>query len=311
MSVHRSLTVLVTGGSGFIGAAVVAALVRRGHHVVATTTTFSERPLTVDNLHWVPWDVREEPLPHVDWRSLQVILHLAVPRKVSDFPGQACLLYELGIATTFRLLEIARQQGLQRVLVASTGDVLGSSAGPALESDILYMPSSFYGTVKACAELLLRSYHSILSIGILRFYHPYGPGGDRFLINRLVRLVAEGQEIRLEGQDGILLNPVWIEDLALGVCLAIESDQAGTFHFAGPDTVTLRKLVEIIGTLVHRKPNIRVEPTERIDRHVGGFEVTHRTLGYNPQVSVQDGLRRLLNVVPYIRSNSLGKRDND
>lgn len=277
-----------------MGKAVVAELVRRGHQVIATTTKFSESHSADRSIQWVEWDVRNEPLPRLDWGNVKAILHLAVPQNASKFPEQALLLYELEIATTFRILEAARQHGLRRVLLASTGDVLGSTDGPAQESDMLYMPSSFYGTAKACSELLLRAYHSFLSIGILRFYHPYGPGGDRFLINRLARLVANGQEIGLEGKDGILLNPVWIEDLALGVCLALESEHTGIFHFAGPDILSLRKLLEIIGELVCKEPLIRIDREEPINRHVGGFDIAHRTLGYWPKVSVRDGLSRLL-----------------
>jgi nucleoside-diphosphate-sugar epimerase len=151
----------------------------------------------------------------------------------------------------------------------------------------------FYGAAKACAEILLRLYQSILSTAILRFYHPYGPHGDRFLINRLVRIVAEGQEVKMQGKDGIILNPVWIEDLAMGVCLAVESNQTGIFHFAGPETLTFRELVRAIGLIVNREPTIRIEPGDSIQRHAGAFEITRRVLGYSPQVSVWDGLRRL------------------
>ncbi len=290
----RSLKVLVTGGSGFVGGAVVAELARRGHQVTATTRRFSERLPTAQNLRWIVWDALDKPLPDADWDNLEVILHLASPAKVFDFPERALPIFELAVAASFRLLESARRRGIRRVLVASTGDVLGSREQPASENDALYMPNSFYGAAKACSELLVRSYQSILSTAILRFYHPYGPGGERFLINRLVRSVAEGKEVRIEGRDGVTLNPVWIEDLALGVCQAIESSETGIFHFAGPETLTLRELLETIGSVVHREPFIRSEAGPCIQQHAGIYEATHRILGYSPIVSVRDGLGRLL-----------------
>jgi UDP-glucose 4-epimerase len=303
MGSQDTLNVLVTGGSGFIGTAVVAELVRRGHHVVATTRTrWSELP-GARNLSWVTWDALQAPLPTVHWPRVQVILHLAAPARLFDFPAQAAPMYELAVAATFRLLEMARHTGVPRVVVASTGDVLGSNQQPACEDDVLYMPSSFYGAAKACSELLLRAYQPILSTAILRFYHPYGPGGERFLVNRLARAVAAGQEVRIEGEHGITLNPVWIEDLALGVCLAVESDQTGIFHLAGPDTLSLRELVEIVGTLANSKPVIRVVGREGIQRHAGGFDLTRQLLGYSPRVSVRDGLRRLLDSAPSFRGN--------
>lgn len=294
MEARRSLNVLVTGGSGFVGMAVIEELIRRGHRVIATTRTLSETLPADQNLSWISWDAMHEALPQVDWKDVHTILHLAAPTTRFTFPEEAPCMYEVAIAATFRFLEAARKNGVQRVLVASTGDVLGSNERPACEDDLLYMPSSFYGTAKACAELLLRSYQSILSTAILRFYHPYGPRGDRFLINRLVKSVRESRQISIQGKDGIILNPVWIDDLAVGVCLAVESYEMGIFHFAGPQTLTLRELVNMIGMIVKREPIIHSEPGPCIQRHAGAFELTHRVLGYTAKVSPWEGLQRLV-----------------
>jgi len=294
MAKKRSLRILVTGGSGFIGTHVVSELIRRGHSVVSTTRRKNEKLLKNPNLSWLSWDATHDPLPRVDWRNLDIILHLASPAAVFDFPKNSVRTYEVVVAATFRLLEKASRNGVKRMLIASTGDVLGHNTRPASEKDLLYLPSSFYGAAKACSEILVRAYQSILSTAILRFYHPYGPLGDAFLVNRLVKFVSEGKEVRITGRNGIRINPVWVSDLARGVCLAIESTETGIFHFAGPETMTLRKLVKTIGDILKRKPIIKTEPGALIERHVGGFEITRRILGYDPEVSIQEGIRRLL-----------------
>ena len=321
------LRILVTGGSGFVGSAVVAQLVRRGHRVTATArdlpATMDDRAESCDasrvdasrglkpaarghrtisdagtksceNPCWIEWDASARALPDVEWRSLDCVLHLATPAKLFDFPDKAAPIFEVNVAATFHLLEAARSSGVRKILLASTGDVLGSGEKPAYEDDTLYSPQSFYGTTKACAELLLRAYEPILSTAILRIYHPYGPGGDRFLVNRLVKAVVEGRETRIEGRDGIQLNPVWIDDLATGICLAVESDASGVFHFAGPETLSLRALLETVGTLVDRTPLIESDSGEPTRWHVGGFDRTSGVLGYRPSVTLRDGIERLL-----------------
>lgn len=286
--------VLVTGGSGFVGTALVATLLRRGHRVIATAATRSG----VEShacLRWVRWDATRELVPAVDWSALDVIVHLAVPRAPFDFVRQRDDIYAVTVTATYHMLEAARSNGVRRMLVASTGDVLGGGARPAREEDARYEPTNFYGAAKACAELLLRTYDD-MPTGILRVFHPYGRGGERFLVNRLVRAVQDGRRVTIEGCDGISLNPVWIEDLADGLCLAVESEATGTFHFAGPETVTLRHLIETAGELAGRPPVLRTVPCEPVQRHQATYERTERLLGYCPRVSVRDGIRRLMAV---------------
>jgi len=288
------MKILLTGGTGFIGRAVLRELLQHGHRVIATTRRIHNNLPCDPNLEWVPWDGATQALPIVPWWEFQAILHLAAVTDLKLFPENAKEIYEVSVGATFRFLEAARVNRISRFLMASTGDVLGPSALGAREQDVNYAPTSFYGATKACAELLVRSYRDRSSTAILRFYHPFGPGGDRFLVNRLVRLVAEGREIRLEGQEGIRLNPVWIDDLAVGVRQAVESDRSGIFHFGGPQTVSLRHVVVTIGKLVGREPVIQSVSGPCLQRHVGLFDWTSQVFGYRPKVSIEEGLIKVL-----------------
>jgi nucleoside-diphosphate-sugar epimerase len=302
----------VTGGTGFIGQAVLRELLQRGHQVVATARGFPDNLAHDANLKWVPWDGAKQSLPIVQWPQFQAILHLAAATNSAPHLDNAQEVYELSAGATFRFLDAARLNGVARVLVASTGDVLGPTPLGACEHDVLYAPTSFYGATKASAELLARSYRDVLSTAILRFYHPFGPGGDRFLVNRLVHSVAEGRTITIEGPDGIRLNPVWIDDLAVGVRLAVESEHFGIFHFGGSQTVSLRDLVSTIGKLVGREPVIQSISAPCVQRHVGSFGLTARTLGYRPKVSIEEGLTRMLaSQEAGIRSQKPGVRNQE
>ena len=276
-----------------MGRAALRELTGHGEAVTATHTGRRGDQPALPGVTWVKWDATLEPLPAVEWDRIAAILHLAAPPNLFDFPGQAAAMYEITVAATFRLLEAARRYDIPRFVLASTGDVLGPSEGLAKEEDRLYLPTSFYGAAKAAAEILLRSYETLLSTALLRFYHPYGPGGGRFLINRLLGMVAEGKEVTIEGENGILLNPVWIEDLARGVFLALQSRETGVFHLAGPDTETLRALLLRMGEIVGKPAVIRAIPGPGVERHAGSFTNSERLLGYRPRVSLNEGLRRL------------------
>ncbi|MEW6237052.1 MAG: NAD(P)-dependent oxidoreductase [Candidatus Omnitrophota bacterium] len=288
------LRILVTGASGFVGLPTTQALIRRGHRVIAAAHILMPDLPAHPQLQWIKWDATEEPLPQIEWDGLDAILHLAIPCGHFAFPDAVPALFETTVASVHRLYQEAYRRGVQRVLIASTGDVLGSREQPAAEDDFLYQPDTFYGTAKACAELFARFYQSHLTSSILRFYHPYGPGGDRFLINQMIRWIAEGREIAVEGAEGIRLNPVWVEDLAQGVCLAVEKGMSGIFHFGGPDYLSLRQLADMIGSIMNKKPIITSKDVPCIQRHAGAFAETSRLLDYHPQTSIRAGLEKLI-----------------
>lgn len=288
------MRVLVTGGSGFVGGATVGELLRRGHTVYATTTNSAPRPADHPQLRWLAWDACAQPLPDAPWDALDAVLHLAVPRSVA-FPADAGVTFEVTVAATMRLLERARTGGVRRFVLGSTGDVLAPAAPPAFEADEQLRPSSFYGTAKANAELLVRAYAGELSTAIARIFHPYGPGGDRFLVNRLLARVRAGEPVRVEGRDGITLNPLWVDDLAAGLAAAVEGDATGVFHFAGPDMVTLRELLLRMGALAGVQTRIEPQPERApVECHAGDCRRSASLLAFAPSVSLGDGLRRLL-----------------
>ena len=281
---ERSRRILITGGSGFVGRALMAELAGQGARIVATTTR--DVPPAVHGVEWLRWNGVEDTVPLVLQDQFSAIVHLA-PSPHSTDDAQ----FSLNVAATFHLLETARRFGT-RFVFASTGDVLGAREA-AVETDITYEPSSIYGAAKACGELLVRAFESTASACVVRLYHPYGTGGDRYLINRLVRRVANGEGIDIEGPHGIRVNPVWIDDAASGLRLLLESDMGGIFHLAGPEIVTIRELVELTGELLGVAPRVISKPCLGTERHVGAYDRA-RSLGYVPKTRLREGLRRLI-----------------
>jgi UDP-glucose 4-epimerase len=290
------LNILITGASGFVGRAAAHALAAEGHRIVGTTThtPAPEAPA----IRWVHWDAATLPIPEVNWQEVEAVLHLAVPPDIFRFPGQARPLFETTVAATFHLLQHALSlPRVRRVVIASTGSVLAPGNGPAREDDVRYQPASFYGAAKACAELLCRAYEGLVSTAVLRLYHPYGPGGGRFLVNRVLDAVRNGREVCIEGESGILLNPVWIEDAAAGISRAMQSQSTGIFHIGGPETISFRNMLDLMGDLTGVPPLIRVLPHKFGEPHACRFDRSTTELGFQPRVGLRAGLQKLLHSV--------------
>ena len=288
---HR---VLITGGSGFIGRHLVARLAEEGRAVIATTTHETYLPTSNTNVEWVTWDVHRETSPAIDWPSIDTIVHLAKPRSAIQHCEAHAANHALSVTATYELLCRARYHGVRRFLFASTGYVLGPCDALARETDCRYRPREPYGVHKACGELITSSFANELSTANVRLFFPYGPEGDRYFVNRIVRSVWEGKEIRIDGAEGVRLNPVWIDDLVTGLVLAIDSTVPGTFHFAGSEIVDLRQLATQIGRMINRRPVFRHEPANPADWHVGDMTLAQSKLGFRPRTDLDHGLGRLI-----------------
>ena len=289
------MNILVTGGGGFIGQAVIAELVRFRHRVFATCTHEITRP-ELPGVEWVVWDATQSRLPTVPWNSVNAILHLAKPDDIFNFPSSAARTFDVCVNSTFHLLEQARRHSIPRVVLASTGDCIGRNHAPIAEDNFQYRPLSFYGSAKACSEILGHAYGHLLSTAILRFFFVYGPQGDRLLVNRLVRDVLSDKPIFIKRPRGIHVNPVWIGDVATGIVQAIVSSEQGTFHLAGPDEVDLFGLIHMIADLSGHTPVINVLEQEVESCPVGRYERSSTLLAYRPSVSLKEGVRRLIDL---------------
>lgn len=133
-----------------------------------------------------------------------------------------------------------------------------------------------------------------LPVSVVRPVHPYGPGGDAFLVNRLVGRVAEDGVLEIDGHDGIVTNPVWVTDAAAGFVAALERRAAGLYQLGGPDTVTLRVLIKRIAALLGKSADIRDCDRRPPGGHAGTYDLATRDLGWSPTVSLDEGLLRLV-----------------
>jgi nucleoside-diphosphate-sugar epimerase len=286
------MRVLVTGASGFVGSAVVAALADAGDTVTATATA-APFPETEGDIRWIAWNATDQSIPEAELVEVEAVIHLASPRERKFFPEAAHATFRANVAATLELAELARQGGIH-FIVASTGDVFAGGPMRPRESDMTFSPASFYAASKAAAEMMLRPFADVTKVTVLRIFHPYGPGGDAFLVNRLLRRIASDEEIEIEGPDGILLNPIWIDDLAAGIAAAAHRGLAGTFHLTGPDAVSMRELVTMMAGLLGRRLQLKQVDRTPPGGHAGHGADSARLLQLSPGVGLEEGLRRLV-----------------
>jgi nucleoside-diphosphate-sugar epimerase len=247
------MIVVVTGASGLIGQSVVERLSRLhevicvGRHPAAVGAEISDIEADLTDSTFV------DRLP----RRADAVVHLAQSLFYADFPDGSGDVFAVNVAAVAALLNWAKRAGVGRVIHASTGGLYGRGSRPFKEDDPLDMSGSlsFYFRTKRCAEILVEGYGEFFSVLSLRPFFVYGPRQRRsMLIPRLVDKVACGHPITIDGTDGIRLNPIHVDDVAMLIERALEPDISGVMNVAGTEIIAIRKLAMLIGDRVGRAP---------------------------------------------------------
>src|SRR5438105_1098791 len=236
--------VLVTGGAGFIGRAVVRALLAEGHEV----TVADLRAFPDPAVRSVTGDLCD---PDVPGRALRpgtdVIIHLAAITSVLASVQDPVSTHRLNVDATARLLELARENEVGTFLLASTNAVVGNVGRAVISEQTVLRPLTPYGATKAAAEMLLGSYANCYRItgAALRFSNVYGPGmeaKDSF-IPRLMRAARDGEGVQVRGDGSMLRDVVHVDDVVQGTLAAWRAGRNGPLILGAGRSVSVSDMV--------------------------------------------------------------------
>lgn len=307
------MDVLVTGGAGFIGSHVVDALVARGHQVtVIDNLSTGKRANLSTEVSLVEVDLRSDDLDAVFQRVRpQAVFHLAaqasVPNSVADPATDA----EINILGTINLLERCRDAGVRRVVYSSTGGALyGEPEQTPCTEEHPIRPLSPYGVSKYVGETYVEMYGRLYGLedAILRYANVYGPRQDPFGEAGVVAIFGQrmvgGEDVVVFGDGTQERDFVYVEDVARANLLALERGSGQALNIGCGVGTSVNELV----TRLRETTGYEREPTYTEPRAGDVYRIAldasraRRELGWEPKVSLEEGLRR---TVAAIRDRSL------
>ncbi len=139
------------------------------------------------------------------------------------------------------------------------------------------------------AELLAENYAGLLGGAILRLFSVYGPGPGTRLVTRLAQRILEGEEIVIEGEPGMRLNPIFADDAAAALEAALGLERQEVVNVAGSEVVTVSELVDRLGAALNRPAEIRYTGDRPGDLFADTARMRDR-LGVIPGMLLDDGL---------------------
>lgn len=315
------LTILITGGAGFIGSHLCERLILRGERVVAVDNFDTFYPAAIKRANLaalaghprftlIEEDIREPEAVGAAVRragieSLDVIVHLAARAGVRPSIQAPLVHAKVNFEGTAAMLELDRTMGSGRFVFGSSSSVYGNNEKvPFAESDPVERPISPYAATKRAGELLCHTYHHLFgtSVVCLRFFTVYGPRQRPDLaIHKFTRLISEGRPIPVFGDGSTRRDYTYVDDILQGVEAAIELTGRGEpvyeiINLGESETTTLSRLIELIAAALGRDPVIERLPPQPgdVERTFADISRARELLGYRPTTRVEEGVGRFV-----------------
>lgn len=310
----KGRTALVTGAQGFAGSWLSAALLAGGANVFGYDR--GDPPLPGLELQGIAGEVEVVRGDLTDAgliartlreRRVDAVFHLAAQTIVAEANASPVPTFEANIGGTWTLLEACRLQGVRTVVVASSDKAYGRHERLPYAEDAALRPSFPYDVSKAAADLIARSYwHTFrLPVAVSRFANIYGGGDLNFS-----RLIPEAASAVIDGRPPVIRSDgsperdfLYVEDAAAAYLAIAGSLDAGTgrgeaFNAGSGRPFSVREVLDtlcrIAGTEID--PDIRGtgNPAGEIDRQYLDSTKIREVTGWEPRVSLEEGLRRTL-----------------
>jgi UDP-glucuronate 4-epimerase len=288
---------VVTGAAGFIGSHLSEALLAAGHEVVGldSFTDYYNPALKEENARGL--DVRRVDLAHdpLDFAGFDGVFHLAGQPGVRSFGDVFPRYLERNVLASQRVFEAAARDRV-RVVFASSSSVYGAAERYPTPEDTLPHPLSPYGITKLTCEQLADAYRRQFGLDcpVVRYFNAFGPRQrPDMAFTRIAFALAEGGEFHLYGDGTQSRSWTYVTDVVAGTIAVMESGD-GTYNVGGALEASMNETIELLERISARTLDLRrhEDPVPGDQARTKADTTRIRALGWEPQVSLEDGLTR-------------------
>ncbi len=297
---------LVTGGAGFIGSHLVEALLARGDkvRVLDNFSTGKEENLAdfLDQVELIRGDLLDEADLKRAVKGVDHIFHQAAFISVPQSLEEPDRCFEINVTGTNRLLSIAREEGVKRVVLASSAAVYGENPTVPLSENINPEPLSPYAASKRIGEIYAHLFTSQLGLDVtaLRYFNVYGPRQNpasdyAAVIPIFIRKLLDEEQPVIYG-DGLQSRDfIYVGDVVQANLLAAESNQAQgqVINICSGQETGLLNLIDYLAEVFNReiKPTYQDVRPGDIYRSLGDPSLARELFDFQPGTGLAEGLK--------------------
>lgn len=318
------LNIMITGVTGFIGAAVALRLLESGARVIG-----------VDNIN----DYYDKRLKHhrltrlkqfleftfykVDIENREALSDVFLRHKIDaiiNLAARAGVRYSIknpdvylttNARGTLNLLELMREHDIMKMVLASSSSLYTGQEMPFTEDLAVNTPVSPYAVTKKAAEVLTYSYHYLfgLDISVLRYFTVYGPAGRPDMSYfRFIKWIDEGKELILYGNGEQKRDFTYVDDIVDGTVKALKPLGYEIINLGDNNPHNMLEMISMIETGLDKKADIKHMPVQKADVDATWADVrkAKRLLDWEPKVPLDEGINKTIQW--YLENRSLLSR---
>ena len=307
------MSILVTGGAGFIGSHLIGILLDRGEESIVCLDNFND--------YYDPALKHEGIAPFRDDKRVSIVegdfcdfeftrglfekhrfehvIHLGAYAGVRISVDQPKMYQESNVGGTLSLLEAARAFPVKSFGLASSSTVYGTGAGIPFDEDApLGVPASPYGATKRAAELMGLTYHQLhdVPVTVLRPFSVYGPRlRPDLAMTIFAKAIWEGQPLPLFGDGSVKRDFTHVSDICDGFIAVMNAPQSvgECINLGHSEPVEMRRLIELLELALGKEANIDYRPARAEDLPItfAKLDKAKRLLEYQPKVPLPEGVK--------------------
>ena len=303
---------LVTGAAGFIGARTSELLIKDGHTAVGIDNMNEaydprmkdyrlKRLQSMEGFSFHKLDISDKSvIDQFKDQKFDGVINLAARAGVRASVDNPWVFVESNVTGTLNMLEICRQTGCPKFVVASTSSIYGAEPPyPTPETASSSEPLQPYAASKKGAEAMCHAYHHLygIDVSVVRYFTVYGPAGRPDLaLFRFVQWITEGRPVLVNGDGEQSRGFTYIDDIARGTILALKPLGYEVINLGGHEVITINNLIKLIEDVVGKQADVRHGPPNPADMFTNWADVSKAgaLLGWEPQYDMRAGVEKLV-----------------
>jgi nucleoside-diphosphate-sugar epimerase len=302
---------LVTGAAGFIASRVASILLESGHSVVGIDNiddAYDQRlkEHRLDLLRNYPaFDFYKEDISDraiietlAQHKPYEAVINLAARAGVRASVVDPWVYVDTNITGTVNLLELCKELGTEKFILASTSSIYGDNAPvPTPETAGSSTPLQPYAATKKGAEAMAHAYHYLygIDISVVRYFTVYGPTNrPNMAMFRFIKWIVEGQPLRLNGDGTQTRGFTYLDDIARGTILAQKRVGFEVINLGGHEVISINDLIAMIEDITGKQAIVERHPFPKADMRTNHADTTkaQELLDWEPHVSLREGVER-------------------